>query len=93
VLGPADDGGFYLFGGRPPLPRDVWTDVTYSAPTTMAELAARLEPRGTVRRLPPAFDVDTVDELRRLRDVVAARGDLGPARAALRAWLAAHAPA
>ncbi|MGZ8470613.1 MAG: DUF2064 domain-containing protein [Gemmatirosa sp.] len=25
VLGPAADGGFYLFGGRTPLPRDAWT--------------------------------------------------------------------
>ncbi|MGZ8470614.1 MAG: hypothetical protein ACXW61_13415 [Gemmatirosa sp.] len=65
----------------------------YSAPTTMRELAARLEGYGTVRTLASAFDVDTVDELRQLRDLLAPHEARGPARAALRAWLLAHADA
>jgi uncharacterized protein len=89
VLGPADDGGFYLFGGRRPLPAATWTGVTYSAATTRAELAARLARHGTVRELAPAFDVDTIDDLRRLRTMLAERDDLGPAGDALRDWLLA----
>lgn len=89
VLGPADDGGFYLFGGRRPLPATAWTEVTYSAATTRAELAQRLARHGAVRELSPAFDVDTVDDLRRLRDALAARDDLGAAGLALREWLLA----
>lgn len=89
VLGPADDGGFYLFGGRRPLPAATWTEVTYSAATTRAELAARLARHGSVRELAPAFDVDTLDDLRRLRAAMAGRGDLGPAGVALRDWLLA----
>lgn len=89
VLGPADDGGFYLFGGRRPLPTTAWTEVAYSAATTRTELAVRLARHGTVRELAPAFDVDTIDELRRLRATLATRDDLGPAGAALRDWLLA----
>jgi glycosyltransferase A (GT-A) superfamily protein (DUF2064 family) len=89
VLGPAEDGGFYLFGGRRPLPAAAWTEVTYSVATTRRELAERLARHGAVRELARDFDVDTVDDLRRLRGVLAARDDLGPAGAALRDWLLA----
>ncbi len=87
VLGPADDGGFYLFGGRTPVPHDVWTSVQYSATTTMAELSPGLARCGRVQTIAPAFDVDTVVELRRLRDLLAARHDLGDAQRALGRWL------
>lgn len=89
VLGPADDGGFYLFGGRRALPAAAWTAVAYSEATTRAELAAQLAGHGSVRELEPDFDVDTIGDLRRLRAVLARHADLGPARAALRDWLLA----
>ncbi len=89
VLGPAMDGGFYLFGGKGPLPRAAWTSVTYSAATTMAELIAALEAIGRVQLLAPGFDVDTVDELLLLRDELAADTcKTGAARRALCDWLA-----
>lgn len=89
VFGPAADGGFYLFGGRGPLPRTAWTSVTYSAATTMVDLIAALEPMGRVHLLAPMFDVDTIDELVLLRDELAAdTSEGGAARRALRDWLA-----
>lgn len=91
VLGPAEDGGFYLFGGRRPLPRAVWTEVPYSDPGTLAALAPRLAARGTLTMLPAAFDVDTADELARLG--AALRADeavLLPAQRALSRWISAR---
>lgn len=90
VVGPADDGGFYLFGGRRALPRAVWTDVPYSDPGTLAALAPRLMERGTLVTLPSAFDVDTIDELAQLGGVLAAdRTVLLPEQRRLLAWLVA----
>ena len=88
VLGPATDGGFYLFGGRVRLERAAWTGVTYSSSTTMAELVAALEPKGRVHLLRTTFDVDTVDELLLLRDALARETGGGAARNTLREWLA-----
>lgn len=88
VLGPAADGGFYLFGGRRLLPGAVWTGVTYSAPSTAAELIAALERVGRVELLGITFDVDTIDDLLLLRDELAVTSGGGIARQALREWLA-----
>ena len=87
VLGPAMDGGFYLFGGREPLPVETWTGVTYSTSTTMAELVVALEWVGRVQLLDVTFDVDTIDDLPLLREALAATPRLGKARRVLREWL------
>lgn len=93
LLGPADDGGFWLFGGRRPVPSDTWTSVEYSAEGTMRALARALSAFGDVAFLEGAFDVDTVDDLRRLRDAFGAREDLAGARARLAEWLRARGDA
>ena len=87
VLGPAMDGGFYLFGGRKAIPVAAWTSVKYSASTTMAELVVALERVGSVQLLARAFDVDTIDDLRLLPEELAANPRSGTARRALREWL------
>ena len=89
LVGPAEDGGFYLFGGRRPLPSAVWTGVTYSTSTTAEELIARLERVGMVAVLGATFDVDTFDDLLLVRDDLAETPGQGVARRALRDWLAA----
>lgn len=79
VLGPSDDGGYYLVGLRAPCPalfRDVPWSTERVMPVTL-ERASALALR--VHLLPEWFDVDTPDDLRRLRDVLAA-GGRGPAR-------------
>jgi glycosyltransferase A (GT-A) superfamily protein (DUF2064 family) len=87
LLGPALDGGFHLFGGRVPIPRAVWTRVTYSASSTMVELLDALARIGRVELLGTTFDVDGVDDLRLLRDALAGETGGGAARRALREWL------
>lgn len=63
VLGPSADGGFWLFGGRQPLPAPVWTAVGYSAASTAAELSEQLKPHGSVRRITTLTDVDSASDL------------------------------
>lgn len=67
VLGPCDDGGYYLIGLRRPQPR-LFREVTMSTPTVAGDtlaIAAALGLRTAL--LPPWYDVDTTAELARLR--------------------------
>ena len=67
VLGRSDDGGYYLIGVKSPCPA-LLADVSWSGPTVYdqtMENAARLGLR--VRGIEPWYDVDTPEDLRRLR--------------------------
>lgn len=67
VLGPCDDGGYYLIGLTRPQPR-LLREVQMSTPNVLNDtlaLAAELKLR--VALLPTWYDVDTVAELDRLR--------------------------
>lgn len=67
VLGPSEDGGFYLVGLKH-CPPGLFADLRWSEPTTFAATRKRLEQRGMrVRILPPWFDVDHPADLDRLR--------------------------
>ena len=77
VLGPADDGGYYLIGLRQPWPT-LFADMPWSTPDVLPETMRRAEAaRLSVACLPPWFDVDTPDDLGRL--VTSLGGDGGPA--------------
>ena len=81
VLGPADDGGYYLIGLRTPTPA-VFTGVAWGTSRVLAETLARASGLRT-RLLEPCFDIDTPADLARLADLLA-RGDvLLPRTAAL----------
>ena len=67
IIGAADDGGYYLFGGHRPLPREVWTSVPYSVATTCDVFTEKLSPYGTIRFLESNFDIDTYDDLIKLK--------------------------
>ena len=79
VLGPCDDGGYYLIGVREPRP-EIFEGIPWSServtPVTL-EKARGLGLR--VHLLPSWFDVDTEADLRRLHGELAAGRD-GPAR-------------
>lgn len=69
VVGPCTDGGFYLLLTNKPLGKEIWTSVTYSADTTLAELKSYIskqKPQLKYIELTEKFDVDTVDEYNRL---------------------------
>lgn len=74
VLQPSDDGGYNLIGLR--LPCDLFTGVALGTETALRETVARARSLGlTCRFLPPSFDVDTLEDLQRLRDFLAASDD------------------
>jgi rSAM/selenodomain-associated transferase 1 len=65
ILGPAVDGGFYLFAGREPISEEVWTSTTYSAETTMSELTEKLDYENidTISTLTDVDDIETLQAL------------------------------
>jgi glycosyltransferase A (GT-A) superfamily protein (DUF2064 family) len=72
VLGPAEDGGFYLLGLRR-CPDQLLHDLPWSAPDTFATTRSRLCARSLEPAvLEPWFDVDRPADLRRLRHLIEA---------------------
>ncbi len=72
VLGPADDGGYYLIGIASRLPAEelpiLFDEMPWSSPTLLTETCRRLERRGIGSRLLPLWqDVDEWDDLLALR--------------------------
>ena len=90
AMGPAMDGGFWLFGGRQAVAGEVWRAVPYSQQDTRARLAALLQPQGGLAWLPTLRDVDTADDLAPLLDALSRLEAPCPEQAALREWLLAR---
>ncbi len=69
VIGPAQDGGYYLIGFRKDaFPRDAFTGIPWGTTAVLQKTTARLEAHGCrIHRLPRWRDVDTVEDLAALR--------------------------
>jgi hypothetical protein len=79
VLGPCEDGGYYLVGLREPQPA-LFEDMPWSTERVLALTVERARVRGLrTHLLPRWFDVDTEPDLRRLHAAMRAAGG-GPAR-------------
>lgn len=84
VLGPAADGGVVLMGSRREWP--ALEPLPWSTDRLGAALDAACRSVGaSIAALEPRTDIDTYDDLVRLREALA--GDSRPARRALREWL------
>lgn len=67
VIGPAEDGGFYLLGLRQ-CPVDLLADLPWSVASSRERTIARLKGQGwTVMEITPWYDVDRVEDLKRLK--------------------------
>jgi rSAM/selenodomain-associated transferase 1 len=76
VLGPAEDGGYYLIGLKRPC-RGLFDDIPWSSAAVLTQTLRRAsEQRLGVATLPPWFDVDTPTDLARLRNDMARNGNL-----------------
>jgi rSAM/selenodomain-associated transferase 1 len=77
VLGPAEDGGYYLVGLRRPAPA-LFSDVAWGTAAVFEVTLARARALDLrVHLLPPWHDVDTTEDLARLRrDLAGAGGDM-----------------
>jgi rSAM/selenodomain-associated transferase 1 len=89
VLGPTDDGGYYLIGVRDARP-ELFAAMPWSTPGVLPETLHRAAAAGLhAVCLAPWFDVDTPDDLERLR---VSLGTLGPAAPAHTAALLKEQP-
>ncbi len=81
VLGPCEDGGFYVLGLRR-CPKGLLRDLPWSGPDTFLKTLARLRERGlSTAVLSPWFDVDRPADLACLHALIA-RGELHAPRTA-----------
>lgn len=62
VVGPASDGGFYLFAGKKRLPKSFWTKINYSLSTTFSELINNLKNHGKIEVIKELHDIDTRED-------------------------------
>ena len=91
VLGPAEDGGYYLIAVTAPHP-ELFADIPWSTDAVYAPTVEKVEAHGlTLATLPTWYDIDDVVDLRRCMADLAANPD-HPARAT-RAFLDAMAHA
>ncbi len=67
VLGPTDDGGYYLVGASRPV-NVMFHDIDWSTPRVWEQTIARLaQHQLTYETLPPWYDVDELPDLQRLQ--------------------------
>jgi hypothetical protein len=82
VVGPSDDGGYYLIGVRAPRP-ELFENMPWSTPAVLPETLRRARAAGlTTACLPEWFDVDTAADLERLRTSLAERETAMPEQTA-----------
>ena len=90
VVGPASDGGFWLIGGRVPIPAEVWGHPRYSGPHALGDLLASMQTAG----LPRPARLATLSDVDELADLTAMCAEMPPdptvPQRACIAWAGAH---
>ncbi|MFK7867178.1 MAG: DUF2064 domain-containing protein [Alphaproteobacteria bacterium] len=89
IIGPALDGGFYLFAAQIEIARTVWTQLRYSQHDTLAQLTRKLAPTPIIL-LDSKRDVDTIDDLPPLFASLTTNPSPLPAQQHLKTWLHTH---
>jgi len=89
VLGLAEDGGFWLFGGNRIVPLPAWTGVRYSGRDTGREFRLAIAAHGHCLMLPTLRDVDDENDLAPVLDALRGLPDATAEQRALADWLQA----
>jgi hypothetical protein len=75
VLGPAEDGGYYLIAATAPHPA-LFADIAWSTNAVYAQTVAKVQASGlSLATIPSWYDIDGVADLRRCMDDLAAHPD------------------
>ena len=89
VVGPARDGGFYLYGCRQHVPLSTWESVTYSQKDTLKELCEGFSHHGLdAKKLETLRDVDEMEDLSPLLEQLSSMPSLLSTQMTLCRWLA-----
>ena len=87
VLGPADDGGYYLIGLNRP-EEGLFTDIVWSTATVLKQTLAKARQLGLrVRTVAGTYDIDVAKDLERLRRDLTNSRTLRAARPRTDAWM------
>lgn len=87
VLGPANDGGFWLFGSKHPVSRESWNRVPYSTARTAEALRAELANSGYLAVLQTLTDIDIAADLDDLREALSSLSEATDTQLELLDWL------
>lgn len=67
VIGPANDGGYFLIGVHTRLPQELFYNIPWGQPTVLKDTLSRLGQRGLEAQvLAPEIDIDTADDWQQL---------------------------
>ncbi|MCB9229773.1 MAG: DUF2064 domain-containing protein [Deltaproteobacteria bacterium] len=93
VVGPASDGGFWLWGGPGKHSAvSFWQRVPYSQSSTRSHLVKELRNMGRVRLGAEYRDVDTIEDLQSLATHLLSRNDLTVSQQTLQQWIRLSLP-
>ena len=85
VLGPAVDGGYYLFAGSKPVDLEIWRAVTYSCSDTSQQLISKLTSQVAI--IDRLWDMDKADDLPGLRQQLMALPSLSEEQELILQWI------
>lgn len=90
VIGPASDGGFWLFGANRPLPLAAWNAPRYGGTEVYRVLRDAMQGQGEWLELSTRDDLDRFEDLLPLIQQLAALPSPRPEQTSLLAWLCVH---
>lgn len=85
VMGPAEDGGYYLFAGREPVDLEIWRAVTYSQADTAQQLLSKLSLQAAI--IDSLWDMDRVADLAGLKQQLIALPQLSDEQELILQWI------
>jgi len=90
VIGPAKDGGFFLFGSNAEYEKKFWTSIPYSSSETLSELLKKLPPENSLTTLPLRSDLDTKSDLRNIYSELFENSEMTPSQKLLLNFLSQY---